>query len=494
MDLALVHQVCQLLRQMALLQRVLETMSILDPRRRPGRSVLVQLGEPSVLAEAHQFARMAREGYRLHSVVRACIDELVSSAAEPEFVVEQYVGKGKWETVDPLEGRGGDSAARALARLMRNPSKDLSRYSWMERLITEYSIYGNCFAEKVRTESGQVRYLEPLRVPWIQPERRTVGDTVRSITVRKYLDQQELVAKDEVRVKVEDLFHHKMIDPLDDWWGLPPMVSVLEDIDLDQKAHQYLRSFFYNAGTPQGLLKMKGVSNQDQRRSLQMQWRERYSGEDAHSLAVIDQDAEYQELGTRPDKLKLDHIFDVTESRICATYHVPPGLVAVRIGLMRNTFSNAKEQRRSFWHETLRPMYVKFGEDLTHHIALEFEKDGRLRIRADFSRVEDLQELIDSRRKWALEGYEKGLLSHHEARERAEDDLQSSGTDHFKTKSADGKPFEMGEKPEPNPKPLPAANPAARPAKPTRNAAAPPGEADPGAPPASNLRIVGDDA
>lgn len=468
--------------------------SILDPRSRRNNSLLLQLTDPDSLAEAHQFDRLAREGYRLHSVVRACIDELVSSAAEPEFIVEEYAGNNRWEKVNPLEGRGKGSNARELAKLMMNPGgltegRVIPRYEWFERFLTEYSIYGNAMAHKVRgATSGMCKQLELLRVPWIEPDRAQIGDEVRTVTVRKYLTK-DIVAPQgtATSIRIQDLLHSRTIDPLDDFWGLPAMASCLEDIDLDQKAHLYLRTFFYNAGTPQGLLKLKGVANQDQRTKLQQQWGERYSGQGAHRLAVLDQDAEYQELGTRPDKLKLDHIFDVTESRICATYHVPPGLVAVRIGLMRNTFSNAKEQRRSFWHETLRPMYVKLGDLFTASLAWEFNQDGSLRIRPDFSRVEDLQELTDSKRTWAMDGYDKGLLSHHEA--RANVDLPSKGEDHFKTKSADGQPFQIGEKPNPNPKPEKPVNPAARPATPARQAAAPELEERVALP--ASLRVVG---
>lgn len=458
-----------------------EEHSILDPRRSRGQYLLRDLQSADALAEAHEFDRLARDGYTAHSVVRACIDEIADSAAEPEMQVEEF-RDGRWSVV-PAYGRGPTDAARELARLMADPAGDgmTSRYAWMRLFVTEYGIYGNALAQKVRgVQSGRTKRLQILRVPWVTPVRDQKGDPVTQIEVRQYLERQIGAASPAVTVPLSDLLHMKTVNPLDDFWGLAQMMSCLEDIDLDQQAHTYLRRFFKNNGTPAGLLRLKGVVAADQRRALQADLQRKFGGENAHAPMVGDNDAEWQEIGARPDRLKLDHIFDITESRICATYKVPPILVAVRIGLNSSTYSNYESARKSFWRETLRPLYQNIAGVLTVGVAREFGEN--LRISANFDRVEELRETLDAARAWAKDGYREGVLSHHEARDLV--NLPSTGEDHFRTRTSDGKPFRIGEMPDPNPQS--AKTPAPGSAKPTRDAA----PADASATPEPGLRML----
>ncbi|MCI0632489.1 MAG: phage portal protein [Actinobacteria bacterium] len=75
--------------------------------------------------------------------------------------------------------------------------------------------------------------------------------------------------------------------------------------------------------------------------------------------------------------------------------------------------SNYKEARASFWAETARPMYTRLGQKLTVGVVAEFDDTAELCF--DTSEVDALQESIDSRRKFAVEGWKEGLLDRAQA-------------------------------------------------------------------------------
>ncbi len=448
-----------------------ERHSILDPRSTT--RILKTFSDPDSLADPGRFDILAREGYGLNSIVRACVDEIASSAAEPEFVVERRVGPDQWEKVE-ARGQGQDGRGRQLAKLVADPAGDrlTTPYEWLYRAVQELFIYGNAIGRIRRgTESGTPQSIELLQVPRVEPLRRAVGDPVQSVRLHRYLDRSLITdGAGHIDYPITDIVHFRLPAPLDDFWGLPPMASCLRALDLDDKALDSIRAFFYNAATPCGMLSLKGTTRAEERRALQNEMALKFGGPNAHTPMVVDQDASYQEIGTRPDKLKLDHIFDITESRVCSVFQVPPILIAVRLGIIYGTYANYQSARTSFWREKLRPLYAYICSVLTHRIAKEFGED--FRIRPDLTKVEDLQESEKLKRDWSVTGYKEGILTHHQA--CAVVGVKPDSKDHYRTRSTDGDPYEPGAMPKPKPLPAPKTAPASR--------AAASRDASPGAP------------
>jgi len=364
--------------------------------------------DAKALAKIHDFQSFGNDGYRLNTLVRACINEIATTVAQPKFVVEQKADGDEWAPV----GRG-----HALARLLRDPNPTETQYDFLESVVTDLMTFGNAFIHKHRNAMGRVVQMTTLR-PWsiklkLNPKTKKISYVV---TKPQSSDVQASVGGMVYELPFEDVSHMRLPDPMNEFWGLAPIVSCLRAADMEDRALDYLRAFFANAGTPQGLLKLKARTKDNERQRIREGWKDTYSGASGwHTLAVIDADAEYQELGARPDKLKLDQVFDATETRICAAWGVPPIIVGARIGIMKSTFANYSNARRSFWEETLVPLYARTDQRLTKDIAREF--GANLRIRADLSHIAELQEAMESRREFARLGWENGTITRNEARE-----------------------------------------------------------------------------
>src|SRR5207249_598208 len=129
---------------------------------------------------------------------------------------------------------------------------------------------------------------------------------------------------------------------------------------IDSEAATFLRDFFMNSGIPAGILKLKVPATPEQRLRIQQQWSESYgrgpagysssamtasgyTGTSWHKVGVLTGDIDYEELGMGPDKLRLDSVWGITESRICAVFRVPAVVAQVRIGMQFSTYSNYEQ-------------------------------------------------------------------------------------------------------------------------------------------------------
>lgn len=436
----------------------------------PESRLLRLFAEPNSLASYEDFHALATVGYRACAIVRACVDEIASSVSEPRLLVERWRPGDQWEEVSP-HGQGPTNPGRQLARLLLDPAGDRKTSSMDLRgqLIQQHQIFGNGIMHKRRHENSRTPgALEILRVPYVEPVRNAASKRAKVTQIKYRLtESHSFVAADTITIPIDDIIHIKHPDPLDSFWGLAKMVSALAEIDLDKEAITYLRTFFKNGGTPAGILKLKGMVPPDERRRLKADMKREFGDTNRHSFMVLDQDAEYETVGTRPDHLKLgDSVFDVSESRTASVFGVPPIIIGVRLGIIRGTYSNYASARTSFWNETLRPMYEELDQTLTLQLAYDFGQPGEYRIRHDLTGVKDLQESQDILWKRAQDGYNLGIITRNEARKLI-GLAPDTGGEHYKTKTSDSKPAKPAEIPDPvkpEPKPAPGAAPAKKPA------------------------------
>lgn len=371
---------------------------LLQRRSTPRSGVIARViprwKENRPLPQAHDTRKLLDEGYRKHSIIHVCIREIAQTAADP---IPRVVRDGVLLEQHP-----------ALA-LLKNPNPLQTWYEFIELLLTYLQSVGNAYIHKVRSARGRVVELWLLR-----PDRtRIVPGSDGMILRYEFTVDGETTG---VHIPPGDVVHVRLPDPLDDYYGLPPVAVAARIADLDTNSIDYLRAFFLNSGTPAGLLKFKIRVDKPERERVKEQWVESHTGLAGwHSISVLDADADYQPIGANVKDADPQHVFDITESRIPAVWGVPPIIVGMRLGLDKATYSNYASARSSFWQETVRPMYRRIQAKLTAGIVREFDESAELVL--DLSEVDALQESIDSRRKFAVEGWREALLTKKQALE-----------------------------------------------------------------------------
>ena len=284
------------------------------------------------------FESFAKEGYSKNEIVHACIRELATSAATPRYQVVAPSTEGGIIEID----RG------LLYDLMTVPNPYSDWYSFIERLVTFLMVAGNGYVLKERSKGDEVSALYLLR-----PDRVTIvaGDYGAESYVYT-------VGSKEYSIESRNMCHIALPNPAGDIYGLSPLQVLARNVNLDLNMTDFAKTYFQNAGVPSGLLKIKKrLSTQEEASTIRSRWRSQFGGvNNFHRVAILDDDAEYQPMSNSPKDMALNDLHNLTESRICAVFGVPPILVGANVGLQRSTFSNYREARLAFHSETLEPL------------------------------------------------------------------------------------------------------------------------------------------
>ena len=346
--------------------------------------------------------------YRKNAIAYSCIRKLSASASEPEFIACTIDKNGVAQRDDPYKD--------PLAKLIAQPNQQQEAYEFFEQLVIHLQATGNAFVRKIRTRAKGVHAIELLRpdLMTITPMRTRGGGRAARYTYEGNSAKPE-------EIPLADMIHLRLPDVFDEFWGLSPLYVLMKYGDIDVQATDFLRSYFLNRGVPSGMLVVDGRIQDPDRQALKDSWRRQYQGGHGpdragwHGVAVLDQGVRYEQLSSGLRDIKLDPIFDQSETRICMVFGVPPILVGTASGLQRSTHSNFSESRRSFWTDTLIPMYTRVVRRLTKRLAIEDFGPRRV-VKADVEKVAGIQENKDKLRMHAIRGWDKGLFTVNEAR------------------------------------------------------------------------------
>jgi len=352
----------------------------------------------------HSLREMIDDTYRHNALIHACIGEIANSVSEPDLVARNIDNKEKLPPEHPL------------SMLLAKPNPDMPRLSFLELCLIHLQSTGETYIHKGRNQVGQVIRLTPLRPDRMSPIPKDDG------SVESYEYKIEGQTKGQI-IPREDIISVLLPDPLNDYRGLSPILAAARFAEIDTEAALYLRDFFLNGAVPAGLLVLKTPASREQRERIKMEWQERFgrgtlgsNKTNWHQAAVINaEDADYRDIGVTPEKLRMDSLWGITETRICMAFQVPPIIVQAKIGLERLTYAQYETAYKSFWIDTLRPMYARFDEAMTDGLAAEFEEG--VEVVFDLSHIAILQEGEQQRTERGTALWREGLVTRNEARE-----------------------------------------------------------------------------
>ena len=342
------------------------------------------------------YANFAAEGYNKNEIVHACIRELAVSAATPRYYV----------TAPSSDGGSIEVERGLLYDLISKPNPYSDWYSFTERLVTFLMVAGNAYALKERSRGNQVTALYLLR-----PDRVSIiaGDYGADGYVYE-------VGGKEYKIEADDMCHLALPNPAGDIYGLSPLQVASRTVNLDLNMTDFAKVYFQNAGVPSGLLKLKKrLSSQEEASTIRSRWRSQFGGvQNFHRIAILDDDAEYQPMAQSPKDMSLDGLHNLTESRICAVFGVPPILIGANVGLQRSTFSNYREARLAFHSETLEPLVSRILRYFNRNLFSEYTGNESLTVDwAEMRSVLDDQAATTTRINSLFTG---GVITLNEAR------------------------------------------------------------------------------
>lgn len=336
--------------------------------------------------------------FERNEVVYACIRKKCEAVVDPELIVEQQKGD-EWEAIQ----------GHPLVALLQKPNPDDTYDTFMAAWVASEECTGEFFAEIVRDKSGVPIELYPLD-PWKMFPVYKGGK-------RAWWEFHSGVGT-PVRLNLEDVLYRKK--------GVAPLRVAIGSVDADQAQTDFTRAFFHSDGIPAGILKVlnKTLTEEDAN-SLQQRWMTKFrrGGTNYKQVAVLDQNADYEQIGSNMTQVESAVTRGQIESRICMVFGVPPALIGAYVGMdLATNDATLKSLLADFWDNTMSPDLKARRAFLTWKLLPEFEpieniKAGKIQVAYDMTYVMALQEDENSRHERARENFKASGISVNEFRE-----------------------------------------------------------------------------
>ena len=342
---------------------------------------------------------------RINELVYACIKIKADAITDPRLLVQKR-GAKEWEEVE----------GHPMRRLLMRPNKYMDETAFIRAAQVSMDVAGVFYAEKVRSGGRMVVEMHPLDPSKVKEVRKKNDDGTEEVTGYEWRD-----GRAKKTIKVEDMLVRR------DWElgnALSPLAVAMGAVDADSAQTDFIRTFFNNGGVPSGILKVNRTIEQEESDAIRAKWMQKYGrGNGQNSVAVLDENADYEKIGSSLNELSSQEIRGITESRICMAFGVPPLIVYAYVGLLRATYSNLKEAWAAFWDATMSPLLKDWRSFFMWSLLPEFESEElilgeRVRLHWDLSQVAALQEDVDAVHKRALDAYKGGGITLDEYRSK----------------------------------------------------------------------------
>ena len=440
--------------------------------------------------------------YAGNEIVYSCIELLASSAGEPIITGRRHRrNKAQSRAAETIMRSNGLRATNArlvrngfvedlpdhpLVQLLNNPNPFMSRGQLWGTVVMDKSLAGNSYLLKVRA-GGPVTM--PLELWRLRPDKVKIIPGDGHVKAYEY-DRGGDGRRDIVTYPANDIIHFKERNPLDEFYGMPPLLPVSGRIDIDGYMTSFLRTFFERGGTgPGSILSVKNRLTEDQKDEIRTRARRQFGGTSGfHEWLVLDQtESSYTQLGLdRGLRDALPKELDaMSEARIAMIFGIPGSILGLLIGYESSSYANKRQDWQTLWDVTMAPMLSDMDDVLNLSLVPEFPRIDEVLF--DMDDIKALQEDVDAIQERERKNFLAGATSFQEFRDAIgyDPDVKegifyiSTGTETLQFK-------ELGSKPD---APAPGSFPAPAAPAPDENGAAPaPVPAKPPAPAARNTQ------
>ena len=299
--------------------------------------------------DAQNAGRFAREGYQLNVVAYQAINKTADAVAAIPWIARR---------------RNGDELTEhPLLDLLARPNPMQSRAELMRALVGFYRISGNGYIERVMV-AGRPRELYALR-----PDRMTVIPSATGMPEGYVYRVNEAKVKWDAdpRTGISDIRHIKTFNPLDDWYGMSPIMAGAYAIDQHNESMVHIQALLQNGAAPSGVLEVEGDLNDDQYNRLKADIEEKYSGSrNAGRPLLLEGGMKWTQMGLSPSDMAIIETKYSAARDISLALGVPPLLLNIPGD---STYSNYKEARLAFYEETVIPLAHSIRDELNAWLA-----------------------------------------------------------------------------------------------------------------------------
>ncbi len=357
----------------------------------------------------------ANEGYRQNAIVYRCVNEIANGAACIPF--KAYQGDIELDQ-------------HPILSLLQRPNPMQAGVEYFQAVYSYLLLSGNNYS--IRSDvAGEVRELYLLRPDRVRvkPSKTSTPEgyeyVINSKIIKTY-DSNPMTGESEVK-------HMKLYNPLDDYYGLSPLMAAAVDIDNHNAINKHNISLLNNGARPSGAIVFKPTSDRGmpiqlsdgQRQQLQDDLDVKFKGPaNAGRPLLLEGDFDWREMGLSPKDMDFLQQRNMAAKDIALCFGVPSQLIGIPDS---QTYSNVQEARLALYEETIMPLARRIQSDLNEWLSPTYGDD--IRIEYDFDAV---PAMVERRRRIyenVTQAVREGIISRNEARERLGLEPISGGDD-----------------------------------------------------------------
>lgn len=360
-------------------------------------------------SDSWDIERVYKEGMQKVTWVSRCIDAIAGNQARLPVVLR------KDNSPDGEILKGSKAKNSEILKLLNTKSNIgensfIFRYRLSSQLLMSTR---GVFIEKIYGRDGGIIGLNLLppqsTAPIPDPKNFVAGYEVR------------MPNGSIVNMKPKDVIWIRRPHPLDPYLSMTPLESAGIAVEIENLAKVYNRNYLLNDGRPGGLLVLRGEIDDDDKEELKSRFRGNIARAGATTVISSDDGADFVDTSASPRDAAYIQMRQITKEEILASFGVPESVIGNAAG---RTFSNAGEEIRVFWNETMLPHLEPIARALD-------ELDEEYYIDFDVSNVPVLILYEQERNRYLKEELGQGLISTNEyrvgtGRKEVESDLADS--------------------------------------------------------------------
>lgn len=348
---------------------------------------------------------LATDGYKNNAIVYRCINEISTGAASVKLCV--YDG---YEKLDD----------HPLVYLLERPNPLQAGIEYFQEVYTNLLIAGNAYELMIESSDEMPKELYSLR-----PDRIKIKSSMRSTPAGyEYIIGGKVVEYypvDQIN-GYSKIKHHKIYNPLDDYYGLSPIHPAAADIDQHNLSATHNVALLKNGARPSGAIVFRpkdeaGQSVQlteSQRSQLIQDLELRFtSNKNAGRAMLLEGDFDWKEMGLSPKDMDFMQLKNTSARDIALCFGVPGQIVGIPDS---QTYANMAEARLALYEETIIPLMRRMESDLTEWLGQSYQEN--IYIRYD---IDSIPAIAERRRKIyenVSMAVREGIITRNEARER----------------------------------------------------------------------------
>ena len=300
-----------------------------------------------------------------------------------------------------------------------NPLHEMSNAALWRLLEIYLALKGEGYFIIEKDMFGRPVELWPVPVHWVQ--------------MTPYLDHPYYTVRATsgtlMQVSVDDMFVMKDLNPYDPFRrGLGQSEALADEIETDEYAAKFQKRFFFNDATPNLVISMP-KSTEEQRKRFRAEWLERFRGHfNSHGVATVNGEVVVNKIGDTMKDMDMVNGRIFIRDAVLEHFGVPREIMGITESSNRATSEAAQY---IYAQNVLMPRLRRREEAINKQLLPMFGPDLIWRYEDIVPRNQEFDKAV------ALDGWNAGLLTKDEAREKLGMPPAPVGGDVYKTTFSD---------------------------------------------------------